>query len=143
MDRIEQKICNTQKNIFSFAAKKGYSVKSFCEAFLNSDFCAEAFDTEYSRYQFETPMECMDFLIPEIDGKVEKSDYADVETAGYVGMMYRYLYFVTPYTSRELAERVPFDVVASTLDVSAIKGEHLVIEDICTECGLEYFPDKI
>ncbi len=137
MDRIEQKICNTQKNIFIYASKLGYSTESFTSAYLKSEFCAEAFDTEYSRYQFETPMECMDFILPEIENQLVKADNIDSDLAGYVGMMYRYLYFITPYTSRELAEKVPFSEVAKTANAAMIEGEHLAADDICTELGLE------
>lgn len=143
MDRIEQKICNTQKNIYIYAAKSGYSPESFSEAYLKSEFCAEAFDTEYSRYQFETPIECMDFILPEIEKQLVKTDNIDIDLAGYVGMMYRYLYFITPYTSRELADKAPFNAVAKTAGAAMIEGEHLAVEDICKELKLEYYPDKI
>ncbi|MCQ2503700.1 MAG: hypothetical protein MJ103_00520 [Saccharofermentans sp.] len=143
MDRIELKICGTQKRIYKYAAKLGYSIEDFSNAFLKSEFCAEAFDTEYSRYQFETPIECMDFILPEIEGKLKKCDVSDFDLAGYVGFIYRYLYYVTPYSSSELVDKVPFESIARTVDSSLISGEEIVVDDICREFGLEYYPDKL
>lgn len=143
MNRVETEIGFTQEALYKYAAKQGYEPSSFSDAFLASDFCRKAFDTVYSRFQFETPMECMDFLLPEIEDKLEKTTDADAGLAGYVGFMYRYLYFITPYSSREILAKVSYDEVAKTEFPSMVNGEHLVVEEICWKCGLEYDEEKI
>jgi hypothetical protein len=45
--------------------------------------------------------------------------------------------------SAELEERVSFEDIAKTVIESSIKGEDLVVEEICMKYGLEYYADKI
>ena len=139
MDYVAGKICRTQANIYKYVAKLGYRADMFSDAFLKSTFCEEAFDTKYSRYQFETPMECMDFILPEIGGRLEKTtEKQDEDMAGFVGYMYRYLYFVTPYTSKKLLEKVPYADIAKYISSATVEGLDLAAEDICEDCSLEF-----
>lgn len=73
MDGIDYKICRTQQRIYEYAAKHGYDMEQFSNFFLSSDFCSRAFDVLYSRFQLETPVECMDFIMEEAGDKLKEN----------------------------------------------------------------------
>lgn len=145
MDSVIYDICNGQRRIYQLAYKKNYSMKQFSDLYLKSGFCSREFDAEWSRFHLETAEESMDFILPEIGEALNEvtAQDTDIDLAGYVGFMYRYLFFVTPYSSAELADRVSFEDIAKTVDEAMIKGEDLVVEEICNKHGLEYDSDKI
>jgi len=148
MDSIDYKICRTQQRLYEYAAKHGYDMEQFSDFFLSSDFCSRAFDTLYSRFQIETPVECMDFILEEADGKlaenaVKKADEVEADAAGFVGLLYRMLYFITPYTSKELCEKVPYSTVCRFYGCSPHETENYIAEDICRNLNLDYDPDKV
>ena len=145
MDRTVYDICNVQRSIYQLAYKKNYSVEEFSALYLKSDFCRREFDAEWSRFHLETAEESMDFILPETGGSLKEvtAQDIDIDLAGYVGFMYRYLFFITPYSSAELADRVSFEDIAKTVIESSIKGEDLVVEEICRSHGLEYDASRL
>lgn len=91
MDGIDYKICRTQQRLYEYAARHGYEIEQFSNFFLSSDFCSRAFDVLYSRFQLETPVECMDFILEEADDKlkenaVKKADDEEADVAGFIGL---------------------------------------------------------
>lgn len=142
MDNVDYMICETQRDIYKYAAEHGYNMEWFSAFFLNSDFCARAFDVTYSRFQLETPVECMDFILKEAGTQIEKTykkaNKWEVDVAGFVGLMYRMLYIITPYTSKELCEKIPYNEVKSYYGVSAQETENYIAEDICIKFHLKY-----
>lgn len=144
MDKIDYKICKTQGKIFGYAAKHGYVSKVFSDEYLRSDFCERAFDTIYSRFQFEFPSECMDFILPEIGSRlVMTTEKQDIDLAETVGRLYRCLYFASGKPSRELADLVPFDVMVQYVNLSFMEGEDVAIAQLCEDLNIAVKDDKI
>ncbi len=144
MTNTEYKICMTQGGIFKYAALQGYEMESFAKHYLTSEFCKEAFDTAYSGFQLETPQECADFFLPEIGQSLSKtSNKQDEEEAYYVGLMYRYLYFVTGISSAELVSLIPYKEICKYFINSHLRTENFVAEDICEDYGLEIIDGKL
>lgn len=148
MDGIDYKIGRTQRRLYEYAAKHGYDMEQFSNFFLRSDFCSRAFDVLYSRFQLETPVECMDFILEEAkdqlkENAVKKADEWEADIAGFVGMLYRMLYFITPYTSRELCEKVPYSTVKRFYSSFGQETENYIAEDICINLHLSYDPHKV
>lgn len=142
MTSIEDKICKTQGRIFRYAVQNNYDITVFTKQYLSSKFCEEAFDVVYSRYQLETPQECADFFLPEIEkdlvlaAKCQSGDEAE-----YVGFMYRYLYYVTGIPSKGLVTKVPYEEISKHFVNSHLRTEDFVIEDICKELNLPIVSD--
>ena len=126
MDSIDYKICRTQQRLYEYAAKHGYDMEQFSDFFLSSDFCSRAFDTLYSRFQCDAQFVIM-----------------IANAAGFVGLLYRMLYFITPYTSKELCEKVPYSTVCRFYSCSPHETENYIAEDICRNLNLDYDPDKV
>ncbi len=142
MMSIEYKICKTQGRIFRYAVQNNYDIATFAAKYLSSKFCEEAFDTVYSRYQLETPQECADFFIPEIEKDLVAAVKCQAgDEAAYVGFMYRYLYYVTGVPSKELAQRVPYEEIAKHFVNSNLRTEDFAIEDICKDFDLPITSD--
>lgn len=90
----------------------------------------------------------MDFILEEAEGKlrenaVKKADEVETDVAGFVGLIYRMLYFITPYTSKELCEKVPYSTVSRFYSCSIQETENYIAEDICRNLNLDYDPDKV
>lgn len=132
MDKIELRICKTQRKIFEYAICQGYSLKNFTELYLNSLFCEECFDVIYSRFQMETPVECMDFILEEFGDKLIK-EKSDVGTAGYVGYIYRYMYFSRNMKSKELIKIIPYSVVLKYYNLFEIEDTEYIVDQIFKE----------
>lgn len=106
---VEYDICRTQSRIYQYVAESGYNVEKFSDAFLKSDFCRRAFDTLYSRFQLEDVLECMDFIVPEIQNQfIKDNSFFDEEVSAWIGFVYRQLYIETQIYSRDLQEKVSF-----------------------------------
>lgn len=76
-------------------------------------------------------------------GECEKPDDLGVENAGFTGMIYRMLYIITPYTSRELSEKVPYSEVHRRFACTLHETEDYIAEDICNALELEYYADRV
>lgn len=137
MTNIEDKICIAQGRIFRYAVENNYDITTFATRYLSSDFCKEAFDVVYSRYQFETPQECADFFLPEIEKDlIPSTKRQSGDEAEYVGFMYRYLYYVTGIPGKELVTKVPYAEISKHFFNSNLRTEDFVIEDICKDFNL-------
>ena len=58
-------------------------------------------------------------------------------------MLYRMLYFITPYTSKELCEKVPYSTVKRFYSAYGQETENYIAEDICINLHLNYDSQKV
>ena len=131
MTGINYDICYTQQRIYKYMCQQGYDMKTFSDAYLQSDFCRRAMDTNYSRFQLETALECADFYMPEIEDKLKKlpdGEKFDLDIAEWIGFTYRQLYIVSKKPSSILADAIPFETM-----VHYYPGMHTIDEDKAAE----------
>ncbi len=131
MTGIEYDICQTQQRIYEYMCRQKYDMGNFSELYLQSEFCRKAMDTNYSRFQLETPQECADFYMPEIGAKLRKLENGptfDMDIAGWIGFTYRQIYLKTQTSSRLLSWLLPFDVM-----VQYYPGMHTIDEDTAAQ----------
>lgn len=133
INSVEYDICKTQGEIYEYAAKKGYHIKEFSDAYLHSDFCRRAMDTEYSRFQLEEAGECWDFIEPEIGSYIEEHKYSgeaifDPAVAYWIGFTYRWIYIRTMIRGEELTSKVSFEDL-----VAYYPGLHTIDEGMAFE----------
>ena len=159
---MEYDICRTQGNIYELIAKNGYDISLFSGLYLKSDFCRRVFDTGYFGTQFLDELECMDFLIPEIQDRFPEIKSNPVTANGFViahyvpikyfrrepktcfspdiaywiGFTYRQLYVETGTSSRELSEKIPFQTMCRYYTGLLAVDEDAVTDIICENLGL-------
>lgn len=127
MTGIEYDICQTQQRIYEYMCEQNYDMHVFSDLYLQSSFCHNAMDTNYSRFQLETPQECADFYMPEIGSELKKLDNEnvfDVDVAGWIGFVYRQIYIKTQTLSNLLSKLIPFETM-----VKYYPGMHTIDED--------------
>ena len=96
IEGIDYDICITQFRIYRYIAQCVYDVKRFSYAFLMIDFCRRVFDKIYSRFKLDDVLESMAFIELEISKDLLKKRYNivfDEESATWIGVTYRQLYF--------------------------------------------------
>jgi hypothetical protein len=124
-------ICDTQSEIYEYMAEEGYDIKTFSEAYLASGFCKRAMDTLYSSFQQEFANACVEFFMPQLEGKLVKiSNMYDKDLAKRIGYMYRVLYMKTSVPSAKLARIVPFDEMEELAQTSGQYDYERVSEEI-------------
>ena len=109
---IEYSIANAQGNIFKYASELGYDLETFVEKYMESDFCNKDMDSEYSPFQNELDVPCMEILTKEFSNKKInipintniKYEYC----AYYIGFVYRYLQILSGLSSKEIYKKIPF-----------------------------------
>lgn len=135
MTGVDYDICKTQQRIYEYMASEGYDMKSFSNAYLASDFCRRAMDTVYSRFQLETPYECADFYMPEIESQLIKLTPGTIyspDIAGWIGFTYRQIYIETGTSSSALSKLIPFDVMQNYYP-----GMHTIDEEEAAQIIIE------
>lgn len=128
MTGIEYDICQTQQRIYEYMCVRNYDMKIFSKLYLQSEFCRRAMDTNYSRFQLETPQECADFYMPEIGAylkKLEEGCTFNMDIAGWIGFTYRQIYIKTQTPSAVLSLLLPFNVM-----VQYYSGMHTIDENV-------------
>ncbi len=141
MTDIDCEICKTQQRIYEHMASGHYDMQVFSDAYLSSDFCKRAMDTDYSRFQVEDVYECADFYMPEIENRLVKfSDNRtfDIAIAGWVGFTYRQLYIETGVYSAELIKIVPFEIMCQSY-----YGLHTIDEENAVDIIIENHSDLL
>lgn len=131
MTGIEYDICQTQQRIYEYMCAQNYDMEIFSNLYLQSEFCCKAMDTNYSRFQLETPQECADFYMPEISAALKKLDGGrtfDMDIAGWIGFTYRQIYIKTQTPSALLSKLLPFDVM-----IRYYPGMHTIDEDTAAQ----------
>lgn len=135
MTGIEYDICQTQQRIYEYMCAQNYDMKVFSKLYLESEFCRKAMDTNYSRFQLETPRECADFYMPEIGAELRKLEDGrsfDLDMAGWIGFTYRQIYLKTQTPSALLARLLPFDAM-----VQYYPGMHTIDEDTAAQIMID------
>ena len=141
MRDVEYNICETQQDIFEYMAQKGYDMKVFSDAYLSSDFCRRAMDTNYSRFLLEDTEECADFFMPEIGHmltKVSDNKMFNLDVAAWIGFTYRQLYIETGTPSAELIKIIPFERMCA-----CYAGLHTIDEEVAAERLIENHSDVL
>lgn len=148
MDKHDYEMSKAQEKLYGYAAERGYDMAKFSDFFLRSEYCAREFDLPYAEFKARSAEESMERVLAEAEdiltaGECEKPDDLGVENAGFVGMIYRMLYIITPYTSRELSEKVQYSEVWQRFTCTLHETEDYIAEDICNALGLEYYADRV
>ncbi len=126
-------ICETQGEIFEYAASKGYDMIEFSRAFMASHFCERAFDTPYSRFQVDDAEESWQFLYPEIKDTIDNHRLPDDavfdgNVAHWIGFTYRQIFIETGVPSKDIAKKLPFEAM-----VASYPGLHTLDEEDATD----------
>ena len=103
-----QQICETQAKIYVSAYKNGYDMEFFSSHYLKSEFCNREMDAKYSVWQYQDEDVCLEVIQHQIGYIADDSSQPLDIDAYWIGYMYRYLYYYTSCTSKELAEMIPF-----------------------------------
>ena len=107
-EMIQDCICKTQANIYSYANNHGYDMQVFSKKYLASDFCNTEMDAEYSVYQMADVEECMDFINEEISVPTINEVQYNEDAIWWIGYIYRALHLYSKLSSKELGEKIPF-----------------------------------
>ena len=135
-------ICRTQADIYKYAAEHKYNMEEFSPAYLKSDFCRRAMDSEYSRFQLEAPNECFDFITPEI-GTFVSDTYFNEDVAEWIGWIYRFLCFHIKMSSSELVDKVSFNTMCRYYPGLHTIDEYMAIDIISENFNLPKSEQKI
>ena len=106
---MDYRICETQAELYEYAANQGFKFPEFSDAFLSSDFCKRAMDTIYSRFQLQYPEEILDFF--HFNEKFDNNQMFEGQVAYWIGFTYRQMYFETGFDSKKLLEIYPFSLM--------------------------------
>ena len=140
MNDICYNICDTQGNIYEYAAMKGYDMEIFSNKYLLSNFCDRAMDTKYSRFQLEDVGECWDFIYPEIGDQLKTMEdnlHFDSNVAYWIGFMYRHLFLGTSVKSKVLSAIIPFDRIFQYYPGLHTIDEDMALDIVCSDFSLE------
>lgn len=143
MNTIDNRICRTQGQFYSYMAKKKYDMNVFSDVFMHSDFCKRHFDTVYSPYQTEFPKAIYELCMPEIETLLVRKTYMlenDRCFSESVGFIYRRLYQETNISSAELAELIPYNEILNYFadDGEWFEAEHKGAEGIFSDIMEKY-----
>ena len=131
---VQDVIAETQGMIYEMAADQDWDLGYFSAEYLKSDFCERAMDTIYSRFQFADAGECMDHITPEIPFKgYDDGLHFDPDVAYWIGSIYRYICFHSGYSSRYLADLLPFESMCARYEGFHTLDDIEATERICSE----------
>lgn len=133
------RVCRTQGNIYKLAWERGYDLATFSEKYLASEFCNREMDSEYSSFHFGDAREIMEIV--EGVTELQTGDNAGItgSDAAWAGEMYRWLAIHVEITSKELAVRIPFSVMANFFDSFLRAEEYEAIGNIIKD---QYLPRR-
>ena len=92
-DPIHISVCECQGEAFRYAAKKGYDLERFRYLFLNSDFCYNFMDIQYSSVQRLSPAGFLDEMIIEYGYLPTTNAEQDPDLGYFVGYVSRYMFY--------------------------------------------------
>ena len=138
---VEYSKANAQGHIFEYASELGYNMEIFVARYMESDFCNVEMDSEYSCYQNELDVPCMEVIMNEFSEKGINIARDESKTyrycAYYVGFVYRYLQILSKMSSKELSRKIPFETMV--LDYYLDHYEYPdAIKTICECEGINY-----
>lgn len=135
---VHYEISNTQGEMYRRMAHLGYDMEDFSNAYLKSDFCKRAFDTDWSYYQLLGGRECLEALFLDIPiTKKNSFDYFNEDVAYWIGFTYRLLYIETKIPSSELMQIITFDSMCKYYPGLHTIDEEQAIDLICEDFNLE------
>ena len=108
-------IAKTQEGVYNLAYDMGYDIEAFSNFYLQSDFCKYEMDALYSKFQTEFPEACMDEIQEELENKnimLPKRTEECFYSPGWIGTIYRSLFFELQMPSNELVGEMPFQKIA-------------------------------
>lgn len=141
---VHYEICKTQAEMYREMAYRGYDIGDFSNAYLKSDFCKNAFDTDWSYYQLLGCRECLEALF--IDMPVTKKNpqgFFDPDVAYWIGFTYRLLYIETKIPSSMLSDTVTFEAMCRYYPGLHTVDEEQSIDLICEDFGLSIDVDSL
>ena len=109
LDSMQYRICETQAELYEYAAIHGFNVPDFSDTYLKSDFCKRAMDSSYSRFQLQCPEEILDFF----QYDTIRDSGVSGPVAYWIGFTYRQLAFETGLPSKDLLDLYPFSLMLS------------------------------
>lgn len=134
-ERLNYKICSNQGKIYEFASEQGYDMSIFSKYYLNSNFCNNSFDKNWSLYHLANAEECLYELNKEVVGEknlivpVNNSSVTfNSDVAWWIGFVYKQLQLETEKSSKELAEIVSFEELCNCYG-----GLHTIDEEWATD----------
>lgn len=134
-------IANAQGHIFEYASEVGYDMEVFVEKYMESDFCNLEMDSEYSPFQNELDVPCMEVIMNEFSAKnivVPMNDKKRYRyCAYYVGFVYRYLKLLSRLSSKEVYRKIPFEKMVFEYFFDHYEYPD-AIKEICMREGISY-----
>lgn len=104
---VLEHICDTQGKIYKLAMQKGYSLSDFSDNYLKSEFCEKEMDAIYSTWQYQDEDVCFEVIEEQIKHSFSQDNYSEYDVY-WVGYMYRYLFYYSAFSSRQLADLISF-----------------------------------
>ncbi len=102
--------CERQGRLFELMAKRGLDMKDFASKYMNSEFCLDYMDGEYSRFQVGGMNHILDELDDEFLGTVPHSDNpCPPAVAEWIGYIYRRIEIDSKIPSNIIYREHPFD----------------------------------
>ncbi len=132
---------NTQGHIFEYASELGLDMETFTTEYMTSDFCNLEMDSDYSPFQNELDVPCMEVISNEFRTKGIKIPVDAQKSyrycAYYIGFVYRYLQVLSGLSSKELVLRIPYEKMR--LQYFFDHYEYVdAIKTICNYEGIQY-----
>ena len=141
LDKMSYRICETQAELYEYAAIHGFAFPRFSDDYLASGLCKRSMDSTYSRLQLQCPEEILDFLLPEctslIENEVAEADRLDGGVAYWIGFTYRQMAFETGFSSKQLLDIYSFDKM-----LAMYPGMHTQDPEYVSEVLLEGLKQK-
>lgn len=104
---LQLTLCDTQGQLFEFAAERGYSSESFIKAFMTSSISADM-DKEFHHVQWAGKAYILSRMEDELAAQLSMDcEIYDKETLYWTGYIYRYWSFYTGESSREIYKQAP------------------------------------
>lgn len=128
MDILYRTIANEQSKLFILSNRKGYDSYDFIEKFMLSDTCRKM-DRPYDHLQFAGEAYIMETFLEEINDNVLKSNKNfNEDILDWIGYTYRYWYFYTNETSKEIYKQADVKTMVAIYDAYHCLSEEMAID---------------
>ena len=101
---VNQQIAKTQGEIFQYAQNCGYDMVDFITKYMNTKFCNQEMDSEYSYYHGKPDTVLISYVRNEISIKMNSS--CNISDPYWVGAVYRYISIFTKIPSKQLVTMI-------------------------------------
>ena len=140
--KLNKDICRTVGSFYEQAAMDGCNIKTFSDRYLESKFCRNRMECEYSSFWREDALTCLEFIYPEIGfpesipNNKDKNIVFDPDVAYWIGYTYYQLYCETGIHGNILKEKVPFDKLILNYEAHHTLDEYYSTDKLCSYYGL-------